>query len=473
MSGVKRITVPVDTDEWARAQRAVNQLREVNRELPGMLEAVRRDGQAAIERATAEVTARQDAVDQVLAGLSEQTRMMEARTRQRLAAQSALLRGELRDTVGQLRADTRTALEGQERRLTESLERERLERERETSQLRDEVAGMRAGREEARALARAYVADAEVMHEAIDRELPHDRFAPGRLAELRSRLDVARGNVESGLGEAALAQAQEAYLRLSELRAEVELSHTAWQAARLEAGNAVTLLEQQISLNANPDAVDENGDKIEGYTLDADFWSEGELSRLREAASGLAARLADEASPPSAAELRQIADQAGGDLDERLTSILATAQARQVASQARANLAELVVTTLEETSGYTWEEGQAIYAGDDERRAFYAKLRHLDDSEIVVEVAPDDTGKACTLRILSYDAGLPDEEERVRRAHAVHASLRAQGVEAGTPMADAERPDPRLADFTSLRARVPADRTRLARDARVTEPERA
>jgi hypothetical protein len=473
MSGVKRITVSVDEDDWARAQRAANQLREVNRELPGMLEAVRRDNEAAINRATAEVRARQEAVDRALAGLSEQTRKMEARTRQRLAEQSARLRGELRETVGQLRGETRTALEEQERRFAEGLERERLERERETRELRNEVAGMRADREQARALAQDYMADSVVMRDAIARELPHDRFAPGRLAELSSRLDIARQNVDLGLGEAALAQAQEAYLQLSELRAEVELRYTEWQAARIDAGNAVTLLEQQISLSANPDAVDENGEKIADYTLDVEFWSEGELSRLREAAAGLAARLADDDNPPSVAELRQIAAQAGGELDERLTSILVTAQARQIASQARANLAELVVTTLEEASGYTWEEGQAIYAGDDQRRAFYAKLRHLDDSEIVVEVSPDESGKSCTLRILSYDAGLPDEEERVRRAHAVHASLRTQGLQAGLPAADMEYPDPRLADFESLRAPVPAGRAREARRAMATEPERA
>ena len=46
------------------------------------------------------------------------------------------------------------------------------------------------------------------------------------------------------------------------------------------------------------------------------------------------------------------------------------------------------------------------------------------------------------LRILSYDAGLPDEEERVRRAHAVADSLREHGLQAGLPAADMEQADP-------------------------------
>jgi hypothetical protein len=472
MSGVKRITV--DANQWSRAQQAAARLREVNREIPGMLDAVRRENQAAIDRATAEVRARQDAVDQALAGLSEQTRKIEAQTRQRIRAQETRLRGELSDTARQLREESRAALEDQERRFAAGLAKERQERVRETKELRDGLAALQNHRDQARSAAATYVADARLMRDAIDRELPHERFAPGRLAELSSRLDFAEENVGQDRGEAALAQAQEIYLQLSELRAEVELRDQEWQAMRLAAGAAITLLQQQVRVNTTPDAVDEKGEKIDGYTLDVDFWSEGELTELSETAAQLAARLTDTSRPPSVAELREIADRAaaGGELDEKLTSVVATAQARQIASQVRANLAELVVSTLEETAGYAWEEGQAIYAGGDERQAFYAKVRHLDNSEIVVEVAPDDGGKSCTLRILSYDAGLPDEEERVRRAHAVADSLRAHGLQAGLPAADAEQPDPGLANFDVLRRPAPSSRSGRGRSAVVTEPER-
>ena len=470
MSGVKRITV--EANDWARAQQAASRLREVNREIPGMLEAVRRENQAAIDRAATEVRTRQDAFDQALTGLSAQTKKIEAQARQRLRAQEARLRGELQDTARQLRQESRAALEDQERRFAEGLARERQERARETRELHDELAGIRNDQERARSAAATLIADARLMRDAIDSELPHERFAPGRLAEVSSRLDFAEDNASQGRGEAALAQAQEIYLQLSELRAEVELRDQEWQAARLVAGEAVTLLQEQINVNTTPDAVDENGEKIDGYQLDVNFWSEGELAKLSQTVAGLAARLNDTASPPSVAELREITDQAarGAELDEKLTGIVAVAHARQIASQVRANLAELVVSTLEESAGYTWEEGQAIYAGGDQRRAFYSKLRHLDDSEIVVEVAPDETGKSCTLRILSYDAGLPDEEERVRRAHAVADSLRAHGLQAGLPAADMEQADPRLTDFDALRRQATSSRTQRAA---VTESERA
>ena len=471
MSGVKRITV--DANEWARAQQAAGKLRAVNREIPGMLDAVRRENQAAIDRTAAEVRARQDAFDQALTGLSEQTRKIEAQARQRIRAQEARLRGELKDTAQLLRQESRAVLEDQERRFAEGLAKERQERARETRELRDELAGMRTDRDRARSAAATLVADARLMRDAIDRELSHERFAPGRLAEVSRRLDYAEQNAGQGRGETALGQAQEVYLQLSELRAEVELRDQEWQAARLIAGEAVTMLQQQIKVNTTPDAVDENGVNIGGYQLDVNFWSEGELVTLSETAAELGAKLTDTDNPPSVAELREIADRAAadGELDEKLTSIVATAQARQIASQVRANLAELVVSTLEETAGYNWEEGQAIYVGGDQRRAFYSKLRHLDDSEIVVEVAPDESGQSCTLRILSYDVGLPDEEERVRRAHAVAESLRAHGLQAGLPAADMEQPE--RIDFDELRVPAQSGQAGRGRGAMTTEPERA
>lgn len=461
VSGAKRITI--DANDWSRAQQAAARLREVNREIPGMLEAVRRENQAAIDRAAAETRTRQDAFDQALTGLSDQTRKIEAQARQRLRAQEVRLRGELQSTTRELRQESRAALEDQDRRFSAELERERRERARESRELRDEIASVQTDRDRARSAAASYVADAKVMRDAIDRELPHERFAPGMLAELDQRLLVAGDNVGRGLGEAGLAQAQEVYLQLSELRSEVELREQEWQAARLAAVSAITMLQQQIRINTTPVAVDENGEKIEGCTLDVDFWSEGALSKLSGEVEQLAGRITATDDPPSLSELREIAAAVGGDLDERLTGVMTTAQARQIASQVRANLAELVVGTLEDTAGYAWEEGQAIYAGGDQRRAFYSKLRHSDDSEIVIEVTPDDTGTSCTLRILSYEADQPDEEARVSRAHAVADSLRARGIEVGPPAADTEYPDPRLTDFDALRQPVPPQPGRQVR----------
>jgi hypothetical protein len=449
MSGVKRITV--DQAQWARAQQAAARLREVNRELPGMIEALRREQQAAADRVAAELTARQDSFDRAISGLSEQARRVEARASDRLRAQAAQLR-QVRADAERERRETRDAIEDQERRFQQDLASERQERDRQVQALGDELAQLGGDRDRAAGAAATLVADARKLAAAIDARLPHERYAPGQLAEIVRRVHAAEANVRSRLGEAALAQAQEAYLRLSELRAEVELRDQEWQQARLAADGAITLLREQIRVNTTPAALDETGTPVKGFTLDVDFWSEGELTRLEETVAGLAATVTDRAAAPASTErLRHIAEHEVPELDEALTAVVAQAQARQLASQVRANVAELVVSALEDTTGYTWEDGQAIYANSDQRRAFYSKLRHADDSEIVIEVAPDGDGESCVLRIISYEAGIPDDEERVRRAHAVAAILREHGLEAGLPAADGQQPDPRLTDFNALR----------------------
>jgi hypothetical protein len=448
MSGVKRITV--DEQQWGRAQQAAERLRQVNRDLPGMIEALRREQQAAADRVAARLTARQDSFDRALSGLSERAKRIEAQASQRLRAQAARLR-QVNEDSERDRREARAAMEDQEQRFQRGLAREREAREGQVRELRDTVAALGADRDQAVALAAALAADARQVATAIAAELPHERYAPGRLAELTSRLGIAEDNLGARLGEAALVQAQEAYLQLSELRAEVELRDSEWQDAWLDADRAVTMLREQIRVNATPPALDETGTAIAGFTLDVDYWSEGELSRLEQTVAGIAATVADQDAAASVAQLRHIVEHAAPDLDQALTGVVAQAQARQLASQVRANVAEIVVNALEDSTGYTWEEGQAIYANGDQRRAFYSKLRHLDDSEIVIEVAPDGDGESCVLRIISYDAGVPDDEERVRRAHAVADVLREHGLQAGLPAADGQEADPRLTDFEALR----------------------
>jgi hypothetical protein len=467
MSGAKRVTV--DQGAWQQAQQAAARLRAVNRELPGMIESLRREQEAAAERITTQVRARQDAFESQLAGLSDQTRRIEAETSRRIRARADQLRRQVRGALDAARQETRASLEEQEQRFQDELARERRDRIEETRGLRDELQATRQDRDRALASAASLAADSRQLRDAIERNLPHQRFAPGRLADLSRRLDVAEGNIAQGFGESALSQAQTIFMELDDLRAEVELRDQEWQVARVTAGSAVTVLQEQLRLNTSPDVIGEDGSPIEGATLDVDFWSEGELAELRAAAAALADRVAAEDDPPTLADLQQIVGKDIPELDARLTEAVACAQARLWASQVRANLAELVVTTLEETAGYSWEEGQAIYANGDQRRAFYSKLRHLDDSEIVVEVAPDEVGKSCVLRILSYDKGVPDEEERIRRAHAVVDSLRAQGLEVGVPTAEQEEPDPRLTDFDRLRQ--PARQARQAAVAERTQSE--
>ena len=449
MSGKKRITV--DEDAWREAMSKANRLRDVERELPGMVAAVQRAQEQQAARDRAAVQARQDQLTKQLASLSQQARQIEASTSRRISAATVTIMNEAREANRQLRADTRDLLDQQEQRFDAALTAERAERQREAGALRQEIAHERAAKASVLDAAQTAVADARVLHDAIATSLPHERFAPGHLDRLTNRLAIAEASAAAGTGETALAQAQELCLSLGELRAEVELRDAEWRAAHLTTLKAVTTLAEHINYNSMITVTDEElGVSAE---LDVDYWSKGELSAIRAEADRLAARVSAEADPPTLAELRDISERSVV-LNDRLSDAVAAARARQWASQIRVNMAEMVVDVLEPITGYTWD-GDATFAGDDQRGAFYSKLKHPDQSEIVVEIAPDEDGKSCVIRVMSYERGEPDESQRVSRVKAISDSLREQGL-TGTSAAEADEADPAFKDFTRLRQRPAA-----------------
>lgn len=405
MSGKKRITV--DQAAWREAMNASRKLHGIQRDLPQMVEAVKRaqETQAASDRAA--MRARQDELTRQLAGLSQQARD----------------------------------------RLDSALSAERTQRERETAALREEILADRAGRARVLETAAAAVADARVLHDAIASALPHERFAPGQLARLTSRLGLAESSAASAVGETALAQVQELQLSLGELRAEVELADAEWRAAHLTALARVTALAEEISYHSMIKITDDEAGV--SADLDVNYWSGGGLDKIKATADEAAARVRDETAPPSAAELEEISERTIPALESQLSDVVAAARTRQWAAQVRVNMAEMVVETLESTTGYRWD-GDAAFAGDDQREACYAKLASPDDSEIVIEVAPDETGESCAIRVLSYEAGEADESQRTARVNAIADALRKEGL-SGTPAAEEGEPDPRFKDFERIR----------------------
>ena len=450
MSGKKRITV--DEDAWNEAMRKANQLRQVQRDLPGMLAAVKQASEEQAARDRAELEARQNELSGKLAALSSYAKQIEATTTQRLTTATATIMNEAKRANANLRAETRQLIERQEQRFTAAMETERAERQRDFAALQQEIARARAAKEDVLETARTVVSDARVLRDAIDSTLPHGRYAPGELAKLTSRLAIAEANVEAGRGEAALATAQELVLRLGELRSEVELRDAEWRAAHLTAVTVVTALIEQIGGSEHIDMVDDESGM--SADLDVDFWSEGELSKIKAQAGKLLARLADKSDPPSLAELSEVSERTVTSLDQSLSEVLALAQTRQWASQVRVNVAEHVVEVLENTTGYDLAD-EPIFAGGDQRKAFYSKLRSGDDSEIVIEVAPDASGKSCLIRVLSYESGAANEHLRVARVHAIADALGAEGLP-GTPSAEPGEPDPAYRDFARLRQRPAA-----------------
>lgn len=445
MSGKRRITV--DEAQWSRLQRQAQQLKALQVNAPQLVADLQRQTQSELARVAERLGNRQRAAEQALSALSDQTQKLEHETNQRLEEQASDMQRRLAESAGQLRAETNAALSRQQQAWRGELAAEREHQRAEIARLDKQLQGQAQASSR---VAQAWLQDAGVVHDLIRDTLPHERFAPGDLATLERRLDTARGNAEQGQSQAALAVAQETYHDLSELRLEIELRDREWTGLHTLAYEALLRIDGLAEENAHQPIHEGEA----AHDLDVDYWAEGALSKLQSDVAELLSKVNDTAAPLSADELRDLTEVQVPELEQRLSDVVQRAQLRLLASQLRVNVADVVAQTLDQIAGYQVEDH--TYESQDNRRAFLAKLKHDNENEIVVSVAPatDESGQ-CVLRLLSYDYDTVDESELEQRAHAVTQELRAQGLEASDQGCEAGEPDRALLDFDGVR-RAPA-----------------
>ncbi|MEV6422036.1 hypothetical protein [Streptomyces sp. NPDC051662] len=445
MSGKKRVLV--DETEWYRAQRAAQNLRQVRRDVPRLLDEVRRRTEADQARTRAELVERARRTEQALSGLTAHTQRLEQDTGRRLREQSERLHRELRGTADRLERDTRTALDEQRAALERELAAERDQRHRDIAGLTGRVDELAGNRERAASATQGWLADGVTMSEFIATTLPHERHAPGRLDRLRLDLDTARRNSDLGHYEAALSLAQRTYLDLSELRLDIEHRELERRLAATAATDALVLVETLITENEVRPVMGPDGQPLSGVELDVDHWSEGELTTLRAQLAERLSRARDDVT--TAAEQRELAAEAA-DLERRLGELVDLAGMRQLASQLRVNLADSVAETLSRIGAY--ELADVEYQDEDERRSYHAVLQHANGNEIVVQVLPAPDGETGqVLRVLSYDYDTVAEREIRDRAEAVRRALQEDGHPTGPLETELGVPEPEATDLDRFR----------------------
>ncbi|MET9037708.1 coiled-coil domain-containing protein [Streptomyces mirabilis] len=429
MSCRKRIQV--DQSDWYRLQQRARQLREVKRDIPRLFADVRAQTQADIDRAFSSVADRQRRQQKAVDKLSDQTRRLEADTTSRLRAQADSLRQELRETAGRIEQDTRQRLEEQRRETERAIAAERAERRAAITELTGKVNELEEDRARAEATVRTWLADARTMAAMIDGELPHDRYAPGRLDRLRRRIATAEETAEARRFDAALAVAQETFHELSDLRVDIEQREFERCLAQKAAVEALVQVEALAKEHRQRPVVGPDAEVIDGYVLDVAHWSEGEYDRVRQDTAQALARARDPRTDVE--DLRGLRDEEAPRLERSLGEAVERAGMRQLTSQMRVNLADVVAETLTEIGFYDLVEKESGYVDGDPRGAFRARLRNeASGNEITVEIEQaDKDSDQCVVRVVSHDYDTTSEAELRDRADAVYQALREQGVPVG------------------------------------------
>ncbi|MFE7577901.1 hypothetical protein ACFU5Z_24505 [Streptomyces sp. NPDC057521] len=449
MSGRKRIQV--DESEWYRIQRKAQQLKDVQRNIPDLIEEVRRRTGEDLDRVFSQVEERQERHDAVVQGLSEQTRRIEADTARRLRDQAAEVRGALAASAGQIREETRQRLADQQERTRRALADERAERRAETARLAREIGAHTEDRARADRTARSWLADARALAADLAEAGLHERYAPGELDRLTGRLATAEQNAAEGRFDAALALVQEICHSLSELRADTEQRELERCTAQMAAIDALATVSGAIEGSREQPVTGPDGAVLPDYTVDVAYWSEGDWDRLRTEAAETLARARDDATGTD--ELLGLRDREAPRLEDELGDTVGRATMRHLASQLRVNLADTVAHSLSELAYYDFVDGE--YENADPRGSYYAKLRHENGNEIVLDIsqAAPDSGEQ-VVRVLSYDYDTTSEDQLRDRAEAVRRALAEDGRAApAAPEAEPGTPDRSFLDIEGHRRR--------------------
>ena len=388
----------VGEPQWGAWEQQGRQLRELKINAPERVANLRHQIQSELARTSERLEDRQQSVEHAMSALSDQTRTQEADTNSRLRDQANEMYLRLTETTGKLGEMTDTALAPQQQAWRAELS---AERELQYADLIRQKSEM-SRRAHAPQAAEAWLHDARLMHDLIRDNLPHERHAPGRLAALDRRLAVASDAARQEQANTALAIAQQTYYDLSDLRMEIELRDRDWTAMQIIAYEALLQLDGLAAENVLQVITPGETGNENPFDLDVDYWSEGALSELRSTVTLLLTHVTDTEAPLSTDELRDVTRVQVPELERRLSAIGPQAYMRVLASQLRVNVAEIVANTFDYVAGYTVVDH--VYEHLDGRRAFFAKLQHLNGNEIVVNVAPstDESGQ-CVLWLLFYD----------------------------------------------------------------------
>jgi hypothetical protein len=444
MSGRKTYTI--SDAEYYRYRQAAARLRTIDADLPTMIERLQRQTREGLEQNIATIRQRQEGFDRAIEGVSAQIRQSEAAIGRRLAAQAAET---ARDLTAH-RAWTAEALREQESRLHAEIEVERAERERQIASVREDITEVQGRvddleqhRERARVAAEHWQRDAARIRGAVA-ALPHERFAPGEMTRIEADFDAAATNLRDGQYESALSGMQGAYRRLSELRITVTTRERLWLEARSDADVALRRVLVLIDRNRRRTPVHMDGSPSSGELLDVDYWSHGALDELEQRTNDLLASVRDDAAPMPTDALAAVTTQAAPAMEASLQDIAESAGMCELMSQRRATIADIIAQTLQADYFEPVME-ESDYVRRDQREAFVTKMRHPDQSEIVVILTEDGQ-----VSLSAFETGVISESVRQRRAEAIHAALRQRGVEVGDARRDADSADPETKDVPAI-----------------------
>lgn len=229
--------------------------------------------------------------------------------------------------------------------------------------------------------------------------------------------------------EAVIVNTQQTYLSLADLRLELEQKEQEFLLLYNAGIGAVKESIVQAEAHRNCQIEVGENEERETFNLDIDYWTNGRLREHLEALEKLEEQLVKQAQVLTPSQVQQI-NQNIVEHQSQLEAIIEQARLALLSSQMRAEMADIVVSSLSDL-GYTLVDPQtdAIYEGDDQRKAYVVKVKNLAGDEVVTVISPEKEFGTNSISINAFSDILVDETAAQQNAKAVFESLEASGIQ--------------------------------------------
>jgi len=433
MSGYKRTTVSINPLEYKRLHEAEIKLRFMEKDLPELMSEFEEDKTAGLQEDFSHLERRQNDFLNLIAGLDEQIRGIEAHTNQCLIDQQNELWDSLQSVLADNYQNTSNELFKTTQTYNDQFTTELENHNQVISELNQSLRDLSNRQLEKTLFVQGKIAAAQKIFDFISGHYDSQFIKPGEFESLIARLDQSQQSLEQGLEEAALIDAQEVYSHSSELRIELEKRQSEWEIL-FSTAQQQTYQLYNLATHSNPcQALDIEGNELP-IQIDVDFWTSGALNKLISQIQTNLEQFDQNKVHLSTPDLKLYLQETLQETRIALENLVYQARLSVLSSQLRINIADVVVQAL---ASQGFEIQEYLYSNDDMRKSFCVRLRNLEGSEVIVKISPiqGEPGQN-DLHLHSLDAAQRTEHELRQRAFEISQALRQYGLIVGTSQSE-------------------------------------
>jgi hypothetical protein len=272
------------------------------------------------------------------------------------------------------------------------------------------------------------VQSANDLFDYVTNNYPVDRYCPIEIKDIYDEIVQSKKNIEEGFFDAGLMSAQNSFRDLEKIRMFVKEKELTRQYHLALVRKAFHELREIAGSYQTINAIGLDQEDL-GIDIDVSFWSGDRYRQAVKKINSLIYKIENFGESLVEVDLRKIYDENLPLLKDELLQSIYWARRNVLASQIRYNIATWVVHALGE-QGFVLTSGS--YAESDQRCFYQVHLRHIDGSEVIVEVKEiENEMSASQLELESLDADIRSEHELRQRAYEVARSLRQYGLQVG------------------------------------------